>query len=224
MPGAGVLEPRNATGPVKAGPGLPWERRDYSSFGLSAQASACRWAQFTWRLDRCSASGVLGKSHLVAPLSQALGQLRNGANTPVPRSRASITSSGRATDSSAVEGTPSMVSAARTRRPRRRCRILQAAAARRPAAPSGARAPRQSGPRPVAHHPPARWSSERAAQRKQLFSPRIITAWRNEVISHDRPKPDELMKRSRLGQGGVFLQQVFDFGRAGLFAHQVDAG
>ena len=31
--------------------------------------------------------------------------------------------------------------------------------------------------------------SSSAAQRNS-FSPRIITAWRNEVISHDSPKPE----------------------------------
>ena len=65
--------------------------------------------------------------------------------------------------------------------------------------------------------------SSSAAQRNSFFSPRIITAWRNEVISHDSPKPEELMKRSRLNDSvGVFLQQILDFVRTGLLAHQVD--
>ena len=37
-----------------------------------------------------------------------------------------------------------------------------------------------------------------AAQRNSFLRPRIITAWRNEVISQDRPNPEELMKRSKL--------------------------
>ena len=40
--------------------------------------------------------------------------------------------------------------------------------------------------------------SSSAAQRNSFFRPMSITAWRNEVISRDRPKPAELMRRIRL--------------------------
>ena len=40
--------------------------------------------------------------------------------------------------------------------------------------------------------------SSKAAKRKSFFKPKIMTAWRNEVTSIDRPKPAELIKRSRL--------------------------
>ena len=58
--------------------------------------------------------------------------------------------------------------------------------------------------------PPAREVvKSRAAQRNSFLRPRIITAWRNEVISQDRPNPEELMKRSRLKDSvGSFLSRA----------------